>query len=147
MKKNILSLFILFAGLTFSASLKDVNRAISSNDIVKLKEVLSKDINVEERDSFGGTALHATMFQSQNPEIIQLMLKKGYDINAIGPRNGYTPLHDAVWANNDIALDILLKNGARTDIKGKDGFTPYEKAKRENKKILVEIFEKNGIRK
>jgi len=147
MKKNILCLFILIAGLTLSASLRDVNRAISSNDVVKLRELLSQNINVDERDSFGGTALHATMFQTQNPEIIQLMLEKDYDINAIGPRNGYTPLHDAVWANNDIALEILLKNGARTDIKGKDGFTAYEKAKKENKKVLVEIFERNGIRK
>jgi hypothetical protein len=97
-------------------------------------------VNPDERDSFGGTALHAAMFQ-KNPAIITLLIEHGFDVNAQGPANGYTPLHDAVWANNLEAIKILLAHGAKTDIKGKDGLTPYAKAKQENKPEIASYLE------
>lgn len=66
-----------------------------------------------------------------------LLLEAGYDVNAVGPRNGYTPLHDAVWANNLPALKILVANGGDITIKGKDGNTPLEKAIAEDKPEIV----------
>ena len=100
---------------------------------------MKNNVNPDERDSSGGTALHAAMFQ-KNTEIITLLIHHGFDVNAQGLSNGYTPLHDAVWANNLEALQILLQLGARTDIRGKDGLTSYEKALKENKNEIVEYF-------
>jgi ankyrin repeat protein len=79
------------------------------------------------------------MFQ-KNTEIVILLIESGYDINAIGPANGYTPLHDAVMANNAAAAKILLQYGANKNIKGKDGLTPLEKAIKENKSELIKIL-------
>ncbi len=51
-------------------------------------------------------------------------------LNAQGPFNGYTPLHDAVWHGHYDAARVLVEASAKTDLRGYDGFTPLELAKR-----------------
>jgi ankyrin repeat protein len=85
------------------------------------------------------------MFQ-KNMEIVRLLLEHKFDVNAVGPKNGYTPLHDAVWADNLEAIKLLLVKGAKTNIKGRDGLTPYAKAKKEGKTDIVTYFESRGIK-
>jgi ankyrin repeat protein len=84
------------------------------------------------------------MFQ-KNMEIVKLLLEHHFDINAVGPQNGYTPLHDAVWANHIEAVILLLDRKAKTNIKGKDGLTPFAKAQKEGKSDIVKLFESRGI--
>lgn len=109
-------------------------------DVVRL---LATHPDPDARDSWGGTALHAAMFQD-DLEIVRLLLAAGFDPNAIGPKNGYTPLHDAVWAGNLPAAKLLVEAGARLDIAGHDGLTPPAKAKKERKKELAAWFESLG---
>ncbi len=80
------------------------------------------------------------MFQD-NTEIIELLIDYGFDVDAVGPKNGYTPLHDAVWASNLEGAKVLIENGASTDIKGLDGLTPYEKAVVEGKTEMAKYLE------
>lgn len=117
-----------------------LHKAAHNGDIGLGRNMLKSNVDPDARDSFGGTALHAAMFQ-KNTEIIMLLIKYGFDVNAQGLSNGYTPLHDAVWANNLEAVRILLEHGARTDIRSNDGLTPYEKAKKEGKKGIVIYME------
>lgn len=49
-------------------------------------------------------------------------------LDARGPYNGYTPLHDATWHGNAEAVRVLLGAGARTDLQGYDGKTPLDLA-------------------
>jgi ankyrin repeat protein len=137
--------FIILTGCWAFGQSAEIHKAAYNGDINKVRELLRKGVNPEERDSFGGTALHAAMFQ-KNMEIVKLLLEHNFDVNAVGPRNGYTPLHDAVWADNLEAVKILLEKGARTNIKGNDGLTPYGKAKQEGRKELVKYFESKGIK-
>jgi ankyrin repeat protein len=116
-----------------------VNQAAYTGDIELIREILKTNPDRDARDSFGGAALHDAMFQ-KNIEVVTLLIESGYDVNAIGPANGYTPLHDAVMANNAGAARVLLEHGARRDIKGKDGLTPLEKAIKENKTELITIL-------
>ena len=118
-----------------------LHKAAHSGNIEEVREILKTKPDPDARDSFGGTALHAAMFQ-KNMQIVELLIDYGLDINAIGPTNGYTPLHDAVWADNKEAVKLLLAKGARPDIKAKDGLTPIEKAQQEGKNELVECFKK-----
>jgi ankyrin repeat protein len=140
----IISFIVLATSFAFGQT-AEIHKAAYNGDMGKVRELLKKGVNPDERDSYGGTALHAAMFQ-KNMEIVKLLLEHGFDVNAIGPQNGYTPLHDAVWADNLEAVKILLDNGAGTNIKGKDGLTPYAKAKQEARKELVRYFETRGIR-
>ncbi len=122
-----------------------IHKAAYHGEIQKVRDLLQKGANPDARDSFGGTALHAAMFQ-KNVEIVKVLLDHGCDINAQGTGNGYTPLHDAVWADNGEAVNLLLDKGAKTNLKGKDGLTPYAKARREGKTKILRIFESRGIK-
>lgn len=117
-----------------------LHKAANQGDEILVAKILKTKPNPDARDSYGGTALHAAMFQS-NIKIVQMLINYGLDVNAIGPRNGYTPLHDAVWANNAAAARELLAHGANTGIKGKDGLTPLEKARQEGKTELIKVLE------
>jgi len=139
---SILAISFLFPTTAFCKD--SLHKAAYNGDIELVRKILKNNVNPDERDSFGGTVLHAAMFQ-KNTEIITLLINYGFDVNAQGLSNGYTPLHDAVWANNLAAVEILLKQRAKTDIRGKDGLTPYEKALKENKKEIVEFFKSKGL--
>ena len=121
-----------------------LHKAAYNGNLESVKNILRENPDPDARDSSGGTALHAAMFQD-NMEIVLLLLDYGLDPNAIGPRNGYSPLHDAVWGENLEAVKILLARGARADVKAKDGLTPYAKAGKEMKKDIVAYFESKGI--
>lgn len=138
MKKYLFLLSVIGTLLAaFSVySTNSIHSAAYNGDEQKVIALLNQKVDPDARDSFGGTALHAAMFQN-NLRIVELLLDAGFDINAIGPRNGYTPAHDAVWANNLPALKILVERGADLTIKALDGNTPLEKAKQEQKTKLV----------
>ena len=145
MKKFGLLFFFLFMTPSAFAQNAEIHRAAYQGDIERVRELLQKGVKPDERDSFGGTALHAAMFQ-KNMEIVTLLLRNKFDIDAQGTQNGYTPLHDAVWANNLDAVKRLLDEGAKANMKGKDGLTPYGKAKKEGRVEITRYFESRGIK-
>lgn len=132
--------FLALASCVACAETDDrLHKAAHSGDLARVRSLLQQGVNPDARDSYGGTALHAAMFQ-RDTRIVELLITHGFDVNAVGPRNGYTPLHDAIWANNLEAARLLLDHGARTDIKGKDGLTPYDKAVREGKPEIARLL-------
>lgn len=116
-----------------------LHKAAYHGDLETVRKLLEKNPDPDLRDSSGGTALHAAMFQ-RNMKIVKILIEKGFDVNAQGTFNGYSPLHDAVWANNIEAARILLSAGAKTDIIGKDGLTPYQKALKEKHQEIADCL-------
>jgi uncharacterized protein len=145
MKSLAFVIFFLLLGASAFAQEDAIHKAAYRGELKKVRDLLQEGANPDARDSFGGTALHAAMFQ-KNMEVVKVLLDHGCDINAQGTGNGYTPLHDAVWAENGEAVNLLLDRGARTNLKGKDGLTPYAKAQKEGKTKILRIFESRGIR-
>ena len=118
----------------------DLAKAAYNGDTKKVKAYLKIGINVNERDKPGGTALHAAMFQ-KNIEVTNLLIQHKADVNIQGLSNHFTPLHDAVWANNLPAAEALLKAGADPTIKNNKGQTPLEKAKIEGRIDMIKLLE------
>ena len=145
MKKiTLVILFLLLWGSAFAQE-DAIHKAAYHGELQKVRDLLQKGANPDARDSFGGTALHAAMFQ-KNMEVVKVLLEHGCDLNAQGTGNGYTPLHDAVWADNGEAVNLLLDKGAKTNLKGKDGLTPYAKAQKEGRTKILRILESRGIK-
>ncbi|MDG3085549.1 ankyrin repeat domain-containing protein [Vibrio hannami] len=143
MKKLVAVTVILITALTVSyqaVGIDTIHLAAYHGNEAKVIELLRLNPDPDARDSYGGTALHAAMFQ-KNVKIVQHLIDAGFDVNAVGPSNGYTPLHDAVWANNLPALKILVANGGDLTIKGQDGNTPLGKARAENKQEIIAYLE------
>ena len=64
---------VLIVSFAFGQS-AELHKAAYSGDVSKAREILQKGVNPDHRDSFGGTALHAAMFQ-KNMEIVRLLLE------------------------------------------------------------------------
>lgn len=89
-------------------------------------------------------AFHKAAYKGHS-EILELLIKaKGAQkvINDMGPNNGYTPLHDAIWHGNTNAAKVLIDAGARTDLKNYEGDTPIELARRYQYLDIVRYLEK-----
>ena len=111
MKSLAFVISFLLLGTSAFAQEDAIHKAAYHGELQKVRDLLQKGANPDARDSFGGTALHAAMFQ-KNMEVVKVLLDHGCDLNAQGTGNGYTPLHDAVWADNGQALNLLLDKGA-----------------------------------
>ena len=145
MKSLAFIISFLLLGASAFAQEDAIHKAAYHGELQKVRDLLQKGANPDARDSFGGTALHAAMFQ-KNMEVVKVLLEHGCDLNAQGTGNGYTPLHDAVWADNGEAVNLLLDKGAKTNLKGKDGLTPYAKAQKEGRTKILRILESRGIK-
>ena len=74
------------------------------------------------------TPAHKAAF-SGHPGPLQALVDQGLvDLNAQGPYNGYTALHDSVWHGHTKAMDVLLGAEVRTDLRGFDGNTALDLA-------------------
>lgn len=139
MRKYLIGLTCLLSALAFSyrAFCSDtIHLAAYYGDEQAVIKFLEQKPDPDARDSYGGTALHAAMFQN-NIRIVQLLINNGYNVNAVGPRNGYTPVHDAAWSGNLAAIKLLVENDGDLTIKGFDGHTPLTKAREEGHNDVV----------
>ena len=70
------------------------------------------------------TPLHKAAYAGRPDALLALRDHGGGEINAQGPYNGYTALHDSVWHGHAECLKIILEwPGARFDLEGFDGLT------------------------
>ena len=90
--------------------------------------------------------LHKAAYNGR-PDVIELLSHyPGFKetLDAQGPNNGYTPLHDAIWHGHTEAAAKLIAFGARTDLTGFDGKTPLELAREYQYSSIVEMLEKKA---
>ncbi|WP_428393509.1 ankyrin repeat domain-containing protein [Lichenicoccus sp.] len=59
-------------------------------------------------------------------EVLALLTVHDLEIEAQGPYNGYTAMHDAAWFGHADAVRALLAVGAKTEVVGLDGRTPLK---------------------
>ncbi|MBQ4810244.1 ankyrin repeat domain-containing protein [Pseudoalteromonas luteoviolacea] len=79
-----------------------------------------------------------------HPEIVELLLnapKAKEVLNAQGPNNGYTPLHDAIWHGNTAAAKAFLQGGATTHLTTYESDTPLELAKRYQYRDIIQLLQ------
>ncbi|HHX8576122.1 TPA: ankyrin repeat domain-containing protein [Vibrio alginolyticus] len=88
--------------------------------------------------------IHKAAFSGHADVLAELLSDEKAEqvIDAQGPFNGYTPLHDAVWNGHDASVDKLTQAQCRCDLKGHDGYTPIDFAHRLNRTNMLEVLEK-----
>ena len=71
------------------------------------------------------TPVHKAAYAGRPDALAALRADGSGEINAQGPYNGYTAMHDAVWHGHPDCLAVILGwPGARFDLAGFDGLTP-----------------------
>ena len=116
-------------------------------DVVKL--LIKFDAVVDARDRIGWTPLHRAALRERldvAEYLLRLRFRDEEDENStVEPadvdaqsNNKNTPLHVASIVGNFQIVELLMKNGARRDIKGEHGWTPAEAAEKSRHEKIVE---------
>jgi len=72
---------------------------------------------------------------------IEYMITKGVDVNYTERESGFTPLMESVTSNREEITQLLLENGADSEIKDSFGFSAKDFARRMKKKELIKILD------
>ncbi len=145
MLKRVSIFFVIIVGLTIVMAnfYKDAGLHVAAHfgqydQVVELLK--SPDVNIDERDKFGGTVLHAAIWQS-DMRVVEALVDYGFDINARGAQTGFTPLHDAIKAENKDAFRYLLEKGADPHIKDNQNMDVMEYAVEEEQTKYIAILQ------
>jgi ankyrin repeat protein len=80
-------------------------------------------------DQIKATAGHKAAYHGRTAAAEILVKDRHLDLDAQGPYNGYTALHDAIWHCHKQTTKVFLDAGARLDLRTHSGDTPLELAK------------------
>ncbi len=92
----------------------------AKGDVDGVRSLLDQGVNVNAKDSAVGCTALVYAAQWDKPDVVQLLLSRGADINMLG--NGYTPLTMAASLGRTDIVRILIDKGAdvnKTDESGK----------------------------
>lgn len=90
-------------------------------------------------------ALHKAGYMG-HAEIVRLLLndiRAPLVLNAQGPNNGYTPLHDAIWHGHTEAATVFIQGGAQLQLKTYENDTPLDLAERYHYVPIIETILKH----
>ncbi len=120
---------------------KDKTPLMVARSFAMAATLIKHGANVRAIDADGRTALHHAVFTPQAKFIIELLVKKGADINA---RNtlGITPLATCIPPNKVELVELLLKLGADRSIPDTSGHTPLDTAYSLGQRYIVQILER-----
>lgn len=116
---------------------------IAKSNMEQCELFVEAGMDVNERDS-AGTPMLCTASRSGRKEMIQWLVDKGADINAISKDRGYSALMDAVWKSNYDIAKILVDLGADVNIVANDGQSILVLATGTNNSRICEMLALKG---
>ena len=78
--------------------------------------------------------------KSEDIDQIKSFIGKGYNVNAIEQKTGWTPLHSAVSFGHISIAELLINSGANVNMTSNSGFTPLHIAVDQGNVSLVEFL-------
>ena len=123
---------------TTTAGVTPLLAAIVTNKKAAAKLLLASGARLNDKDKVGRSAIFYSANAKIDPEIAQMLIEKGADINVMD-NNGFTPLSLAAARGNTEAVKVLIKAGlsaSGTSTKGE--FTPLMSASANKRPVVVE---------
>jgi len=118
---------------------------VAKGDFDGARKAIEQGADLEAKDpGTGASVLHYAVMRG-NPEILQLLLSKGADVNS-RTKNGTTPLHTAVLYNRYEVAETLLNKGAEVDAKSSSGATPLAIATTARNRDIAEMLRARGAK-
>jgi ankyrin repeat protein len=118
---------------------------VAKGDFDGARKAIEQGADLEAKDpGTGASVLHYAVMRG-NPEILQLLLSKGVDVNS-RTKNGTTPLHTAVLYNRYEVAEMLLNKGAEVDAKSSSGATPLAIATTARNRDIAEMLRARGAK-
>ena len=127
------------------ATPSSLHAVVAKGDFDAARKLVEQGADIEAKDpGTGASVLHYAVMRG-NPEILQLLIAKGVDVNS-RTRNGTTPLHTAVLYNRYEVAEMLLNKGAEVDAKSSSGATPLAIATAARNRNLSELLRARGAK-
>ena len=98
-----------------------------SNDLDRVKSLISKGTSPNAEDSAGYTALHYSA-RNGHDKICRELLNRGANVNAITRSGRATALHRAATQRHAHIVELLLNANADANIQDADGLTALHRA-------------------
>lgn len=142
------TLILLAIPLLFSLFLRwsrpPIHEAVRSDDIDRVKKILSKDpeaVNWKEHDEFQATPLSVAVTK-ENIEMIRMLIDSGANVNEIV--YGASILAKAVLSGDCKIVKLLLESGANVDPEREVSQTPLMVAVERRSTEIAELLIANG---
>jgi TonB family protein len=117
-------------------------RAVRSENLGNIKKLLGQNVQVNEKDEFGWTALFYAVARGDK-NIVKALLDKGADLNAADDKQS-TPLMRATAYNYLSIVKLLLEKKAEVNRKDEDDDSAMILALRNKHKKIIEALTKAG---
>ncbi len=121
--------------------------AVKCGDIDRLNDILDSNpdiIDIVEDASLRAHALFSATIYNK-PDVVEVLLSRGADINQVEDCNGWTALMGAVLTKNHQISKLLLQQGADMTIKNRLGLTALDYVNRGRDMKLKKIFKDVSI--
>jgi ankyrin repeat protein len=99
------------------------------------------DPRIVDRGNMLATPGHKAGYMGHAEVARLLVADPRFEIDAQGPYNGFTALHDAVWHGHRDAAAVYVEAGARLDLRSHYGTTPLEMARQYGYADIVALLE------
>jgi ankyrin repeat protein/nucleoside phosphorylase len=116
--------------------------ALGNEEMVRL--LLDNGAHVDERDAIGYTPL-VSAASTGNEKLLKLLIERGADLNARGATRGSTAMHQAAQSGRAEIVRLLLRAGAKPDVRDLGGRTPLQLATRLRKESVKKVFAEEGV--
>lgn len=115
-----------------------LSTAAAIGDLMEVEQTLQSNVNVNEKNKYGRTALQVMKLGC--PSIAETLLQAGADPNVRDPILGLTVIHDAARDGYLDTLHVLAQNGADVNLLDNDGNLPLHLAAREGHLDVVQFL-------
>ncbi len=95
---------------------------VGAGDAESARLFIEAGFDPDMKDSRGNPLLTVAV-RANYPEIVEILLEAGADVDHLSGDRGYSPLMDAAQKGDLAILEILLAHGADASIRSKDGQT------------------------
>jgi ankyrin repeat protein len=133
---------LLCAGAVPAGAQVAIVDAVKAGDAARVRALIDKRVNVNERQQDGTTALHWAVDRDQR-DIVQMLIRAGADVKAAN-RYGATPLFLASVNGNAGTIAMLLEAGADASSANADGETALMVAARTGRPEAVSALLARG---
>jgi ankyrin repeat protein len=99
------------------------------------------DPRIVDRGNMLATPGHKAGYMGHAAVARLLVADPRFEIDAQGPYNGFTALHDAVWHGHRETAEVYVAAGARLDLRSHYGTTPLEMARQYGYADIVALLE------
>lgn len=127
-----------------TSSATAITGAVRLGNLAVARKLLDMGVLADEPERSGITLLDRAVLGNQ-VEMAQLLIAHGADVNR-ADRIGFTPLLYAASIDfgDSAMIDLLLKSGARADVRTKDGLTALDLARKYKHTHLIASLEAAG---